>query len=147
MVHAYHPSLTGLELKSMVTEKMRAYLQHKHQGLDDLTLILKRDHEIIGGRQITISCVDRELWGYVWNKWVRENYRRQGLATLIEDETERMATSKGCVVLYGIVENGNSAAIAAIRKGGYREIEHPHLLRLREEYYPDLVFAKRIKSM
>ena len=77
-----------------------------------------------------VCCVDSEV---VWVEsiFVREEYRRQGIASALHSKAEGIASSYGEDTVYNYVHPNNHRMIAFLRKRGYTVL---NLIEIRKPY-------------
>jgi ribosomal protein S18 acetylase RimI-like enzyme len=91
----------------------------KLQRDPDLFLVACDDDHLVG---TVIGGFDGRR-GMVYHLAVDENYRHQGLGSLLMAEIERRLRTKGCIKAYLMVKNGNSNAYNFYEKNGWNEMK------------------------
>ena len=89
----------------------------KVDKVEQTTIVVLDDYEIIGTVQLRYKGKKSAC---IWLLFVEENYRREGIATLLVNECCKMAKQEHCQTLGLIVDKDNEPAMSLYHKLGFK---------------------------
>ncbi len=110
--------------EELSVEHRREKLERENE--EQVCLVAEEDGELVGlitaGIMQTPSVFSREEYVKIHDLYVKEEFRREGLATKLFEKVERWAEDKGCEAIELSVDEPNKKALEFYREQGMKEI-------------------------
>ena len=121
--------ISPLNLKSAEIE-LKAYLRHNYP-----VFVAETDQKIVG--YVICKVDDSVVWAE--HLYVMPDFRRQGLASALYSEVEKLADSLGGDTAYNWVHPNNEGIIAFLKKRGYSVL---NLIEIRKPWKDETPIQK-----